>query len=111
MGNDCQVAVGNSCDDASMFFNGETCISCGDGCSACNVLGRCINCEMNYVLDKYGVCNPCPQNCLTCSSSNSQICTQCASGYGLDYSSTNCIKCTNHCQSCGIKQNSKEYTE
>ncbi|KAL4472642.1 hypothetical protein ABPG74_018591 [Tetrahymena malaccensis] len=86
----------NNCQYYNSFLVGaiQTCNTCQ------NQSKICTNCRQNYYLDQYGICQMCPNYCLSCSQSN--ICTSCVNGFYLDKDSMcqkalsdNCSSCTN----------------
>ncbi|KAL4485788.1 hypothetical protein ABPG72_012328 [Tetrahymena utriculariae] len=67
-----------------------------ENCQACNSFGqkpKCVQCISGYYVDSNNVCQLCPSNCSTCSSSNPQICTQCNEFYYINTKSGTCNFC------------------
>lgn len=64
-------------------------------------------CYSGYVkYDNYS-CAQCPDDCLYCNydkTTNKTFCSNCNSGYALDYSTGKCVKCEEGCQYCYLNQ-------
>lgn len=81
----------------SNYVNGAIQL-CVAGCKDCSS-GTCTECNSGYALvTTSSTCLGCAVNCLTCSSSNINLCYSCAPGYFI--SGTSCKQCSSICLSC-----------
>lgn len=70
-----ECGLPNTC---TKCMNTKKCKACAiPHCRTCTASGKCTVCEKGF----YGpTCQPCPSNCLTCSSGDSTVCLECQPG-------------------------------
>ena len=98
----CNATVCLGCLDGFYLITGE-CKNCPGYCSTCTSFSVCtklVQSNNQVLIQQNGVSvlAICAQSCTTCSSSNPQICIQCANGFYL--SSGMCSQCSINCQTC-----------
>lgn len=92
--NKCNYNGAGQCDSQgcaigyTQFFASTTCVKCFFGCTSCSDLNPniCVSCGAYKYLSA-GICQPCPTNCITCTTFFT--CTNCIAGYAV-YSDGSC---------------------